>query len=140
MRVAPATVLSASSSDALRRSTVTGVSRNVGSKIRLMLASRAIAVKTSRLLASRKIERRRHLDVRRQVEARRRQIARALDQRLELGLAFARDGDLGAQLVARRAQLLVDVAVGRVQLGGELVLDQRLIELAGGREAAAALK
>ena len=62
-------------------------------------------------------ERRRHLDVLRQVEPRRRQVARPLDERLQLGLAFARDRDLGAQLVARRPQLLVDVAAGRVQLG-----------------------
>jgi len=55
VRVAPATVLSASSSEALRRSTVTGVSRNAESKMRLMLASREIAVNTSRLVASRKV-------------------------------------------------------------------------------------
>ncbi len=48
------------------------------------------------------------LGVRRQIEARRRQVARALDQRLQLGLAVARDRDLGAQLLARVAQRLVD--------------------------------
>src|SRR5258705_4682696 len=40
VRVAPATVFKASSSVAFRRSTLTGVSRNAASKIRLMLASR----------------------------------------------------------------------------------------------------
>src|SRR5215470_12459741 len=54
VRVAPATALSASSRLALRRSRVTGVSRNCGSKTRLMPPRRAMAVKTSRLLASRK--------------------------------------------------------------------------------------
>ena len=55
VRVAPATVFSASSSVALRRSTVTGVSRNAESKMMLMFAIRAIAVNTSRLAASRKV-------------------------------------------------------------------------------------
>src|SRR5213078_4358911 len=43
VRVAPATVFNASSSDAFRRSTVIGISRNTGSKMRLMLAKRLIA-------------------------------------------------------------------------------------------------
>ncbi len=55
VRVAPATVLSASSRVVFRKSTVTGVSRNDESKIRLILARRAMAVKTSRLLASRNV-------------------------------------------------------------------------------------
>src|SRR5205823_3830346 len=48
------------------------------------------------------------------------------------------DGDLRAQLVARRAQFFVDVAVARVELRRDLVLDERLIELAGRREPPAA--
>ena len=63
-------------------------------------------MKTSRLLASRKVSDAGILTPLRQIEARRRQVARALDQRLQLGLAFARDRDLGAQLVARGAQLV----------------------------------
>jgi hypothetical protein len=55
VRVALATVVSASGSDVFRRSTVTGVSRNVESKIKLMPAKRAMAVNTSRLPASRKV-------------------------------------------------------------------------------------
>ncbi len=55
VRVAPATVLSASSSDALRRSTLISASRNAVSKMRLMFAKRAIVMNTSRLLASRKV-------------------------------------------------------------------------------------
>ena len=49
-------------------------------------------------------------------------------QRLQLGLAAARDRDLGAEPLPRVAQRRVDLRVGRVQLGGELVLDQRLFE------------
>ena len=55
-------------------------------------------------------------------------------------LPLAVDGDLGAQLRAQRAQLVLDVAVGRVQLGGELELDQRLFGLAGGGVPAAAVE
>ena len=49
-------------------------------------------------------QRRRHLDVLRQVEAGRRERLRPIDQRLELGLAFARHGDFRAQPVARRSR------------------------------------
>ena len=55
VRVAAATVLSASSSVEFRKSTLTGLSRNAGSKIRLMFAIRAMPTKTSRLVASRKV-------------------------------------------------------------------------------------
>ena len=55
VRVAPATVFKESSSEAFRRSSVIGVSRNSGSKIRLMFARRLMATKTSRLLASRNV-------------------------------------------------------------------------------------
>jgi hypothetical protein len=55
VRVAPATVFNASSSVAFRRSTVSGASRNAGSKMRLTPANRLMAVNTSRLPASRKV-------------------------------------------------------------------------------------
>ena len=42
VRVAADTAFSASSSVALRRSTVIGISRNVGSNVRLMSANRAM--------------------------------------------------------------------------------------------------
>ena len=46
----------------------------------------------------------------------------------ELGLAFARDRDLGRAAALRVvAQRFVDLAAGRVQLGRELVFDQRLL-------------
>jgi hypothetical protein len=59
---------------------------------------------TSRLLASR------NLDAGRQIHAGRRQVARAFDNRLQLGFALAGDGNLRAQFVARRTELVVDVA------------------------------
>ena len=139
-RVAPATVLSASSSVALRRSTVIGASRNAGSKIRLMLAMRAMVTKTSRLRRVAEDERRGHLA--RQPGGRvpgGRKVPRALDERLQLGLALARHGNLRAQLIAGGAELLVDVAIRRIQFGGELVLDERFVELTGGAETASAL-
>ena len=46
----------------------------------------------------------------------------------------ARDGDLRPQLVSCRVQFLVELTVGRIQLGGDLVFDQRLIELPGRRQ------
>ncbi len=92
---------------------MTGASRNVGSNPRLMLAKRAIA--------------RLHLPG--QIQSLRRQIARALDQRLESGLVLARNRHLRAELIPRRTELVVNLAARRVQLGGELVFDQRLIEL-----------
>src|SRR5581483_6295359 len=42
-----------------------------------------------------------------------------------------------AQLVARRAQLRVDVATPGIQLGRELVFCERQVELAGGGESSA---
>ena len=85
-------------------------------------------------------QRGRHLRVGLQVEAERRQIPGALDDGLEFGLAFARDGDAGTQLIARVAQRFVDVDAAGVQLGGELVLDERGFELPGVREAPALLE
>ncbi len=64
--------------------------------------------------------------------------SRALDQGLELGLALAGHGHLGAQLVARGPQHLVDVAARGVHLGGDLVLDEGLVELPRGGEPPAA--
>ena len=148
--------------DRLRRGDAEERARRAGDRVERVVERGVAQVDGDRRLAERRIEdqadvreprdgredvaaagvaedqRRRHLHVLRQVEAGRRQVARALDERLELGLALARDGDLRAQLVARRAQLLVDVAARRVQLGGELVFDERLVELADGREPAAA--
>ena len=64
---------------------------------------------------------------------------RALDQRLELGPAAARiDGYLGAQLLPGVAQRGVDLRVGRIELGRELELDDRLFVALGRRQPAAA--
>ena len=82
-------------------------------------------------------ERRGHLHALRQVEAGRRQVARSLDDRLKLGLAFASHRHLRTQFVARGPQLVVHVAVARVQLRRDLELHQRLVQPARGREPAA---
>ncbi len=87
-----------------------------------------------------KEERGRHPHVPWQIETLRRLFAGVLDECLELCLAFARDSKFRSKLVTGDAQLLVDVAARRIQLRGELVLDQRLIVLAGCCEAAAALE
>ena len=59
------------------------------------------------------------------------------DQRFEARLAVFANRDLGAQLRARVLQLALDVGVAGIELGGELVFDQRLFELAGRRRGGA---
>jgi hypothetical protein len=76
----------------------------------------------------------------RQIEAGRRQVPRAVDQCLELGLALARDGDPDAQFVTCGPQFVVDDVARGVQIGGHAVFDQGFVELADGREAAGALQ
>ena len=119
---------------------MTGASRNAGSKPTLMSAILPIAMNTRRLPAPLKKSDSGIFDVDGEVESGRGKRARPVDQGLQLGLAFARDGDLGAQLVARLADRGVGFAARRVELGGRFVLDERLLVLAGRVEAAAALE
>ena len=63
----------------------------------------------------------------------RRQVARSLDQRLELGLAFARHGEPGSRASAAFRAAPLDVGGGRIQLGSELELGERLFVTFGGR-------
>ena len=70
----------------------------------------------------------------RQIESGRGEVPRAVDEGLQFGLAAARDGDLRAQALAGFAQRGVGQGVGRVELGRELVLDQRLLVSFGGGE------
>ena len=86
----------------------------------LMFASRAMAMKTSAAARIAEHERSRHLDVLRQIESRRRQFARLFDQRLECRETVARCQCLGTKLLASGAELVLDVAARRVQLGCEL--------------------
>ena len=105
-----------------------------------MFAKRAIAVKTSRLLASRKVSDAGILTFcGRSRPGGGRSRVRSISVCSSV-LPSRGDGDRRAQLVARRAQFVVDVAARRVQLGRQLVLDERLVELAGRGEPAAALK
>jgi hypothetical protein len=101
-----------------------GASRKPGSKTRLMPAKRPSAMNTIRLLALLNTSGVRELDAGRQLQARRGEIRRTLDERLQLGLAFARHGELGAHLLPGVPQRRVDVGGQRVQLGRELELDQ----------------
>ena len=64
----------------------------------------------------------------REVQAWRSEITRAIDQVLEIRPPIAGHVDLRAQPLTRLAQGGVDERVGRVQLGGDLVLDHRLLE------------
>ena len=72
-----------------------------------------MAVKTSRLLASRNISVSGIVDVVGQVGAGQRRVEALLDQRLELRLAFVVDGDLRAQLRTRPGHLVLNRAVAR---------------------------
>ena len=74
----------------------------------------------------------------RQVESRRGKVARLLDERLKLGLAFARHGQLGPDLLARILQRRLDIRVGRVQFRGELILGERVFVPLGRRQPPAA--
>ena len=85
-------------------------------------------------------ERSRHLGVRRQVEAGCREVARRLDQGLQRRLPLTRHRGIRAQLAACRAQLGVDVSAGWIQLGRQLVFNERLIVPAQRGKAPAALK
>jgi hypothetical protein len=60
------------------------------------------------------------------------QCLRTVDQRFELRLAFARDRDAGPQLRADGVEELLDIGIARIQLGGGLQLDERLVQLPGG--------
>ena len=71
------------------------------------------------------------LGIGRQIGARQRRGEALRDQRFEPRLAVFANRDLGAQLRARVLQLALDVGVAGIELGGELVFDQRLFELAG---------
>ena len=102
-------------------------------------ASFARSVKTSRLLACALVwSVDGSLQAARQLEALGRQVARAGDERLQPRLAPARARELRAQAVARHLQLALDVAARRVELGGDLVLEQRLVVLLRRRQAAGA--
>ena len=138
--------------DRARRRDAKEAARRAGHGVERVLERRVAEVDGQRLIAKRRVEDqadvreprdgrenfaavgiaedqgRRHLHAGREVEARRRQVARAFDERLQLGLALARDGDSRAQLAARRSQLVVDFAVRRVQFGGDFVFGERLIE------------
>ena len=141
VRVAPATALSASSSDALRRSTVTGASRNAGSKTRLMLANRAIVEEHVAAARVAEHQRRRHLDAGgRSRPGGGRSRVRSISVCSSV-LPSRATAILRAQLVARRcaARRRCRRSPG-FSSDGELVLDQRLFELAGRGEPAAALK
>ena len=87
-----------------------------------------------------KDERARHLDVRWQIETGRRQIARPVDEALKLRLAFTRDGDFRAELVAGGSQFLVDSGVGRAQFGGHAIFHDGFVELPDGRQPASSLQ
>ena len=140
LRVAPATVFSASSSVALRRSTVTGASRNCVSKIRLMPPNRAIVVNTSRLLASRKMSDAGILTFGGR--------SRPGGGRLRVRSMSVWSSVLPSRDTATlsRSLLRVDrssssiVGARGVQLGGDAVFDERLVELADGGQAARALQ
>ena len=77
-----------------------GVSRNVESKPRLMPDRRAIVRNTSRLLASRNVSESGIFTSDWEIEADRRQVARPLDERLELGFSFTRHRDSGSELIS----------------------------------------
>jgi len=70
-------------------------------------------------------ERGRQAHVGREVESRRRQRLRLVDQCFQLRLPLAADHDPVAQLRADVAQRVVDVAATRVHFGRDLVFDQR---------------
>ena len=100
---------------------MTGASRNAGSKPRLMLANRAIAMKTSRLLASRKMSDAGIFDVCGQVESGRRQVARPLDRASAARSCLRATTAILARSLLRVARsCVVDFAARRVQLGGQL--------------------
>lgn len=75
------------------------------------------------------------IDVR-QVGAGRREVPRALEERLQLCLAVGRHRELRAERLPHVLDLTFGVSVRRIQLGGQLQLEQRVVELALGVEAA----
>ena len=131
---------SASSSVALRRSTVTGASRNAGSKIRLMLANRAMAVKTSRLLASRKVSDAGILTpCGRSRPGGGRSRARSISVCSSVLPSRATATFARSLLRVDRSSSSTSPLVG-FSSAASFVLDQRLVELAGRREPAAAVE
>ncbi len=97
----------------------------------------AMAEKTSRELGLAEHERIGKRDVGRQFVTWQRGVEAVGDDRFEARLAVFADRHLRPELRADGLQLVVDVSVGRVQLRGNLQLDQRLFELAGGGRAGA---
>ena len=73
-------------------------------------------------------------DAARQLEADGDEVAGAVDQRFETRLALGRHFDLRRAAARGFRAAPVDVAVGRVELGRHLELDQRLFELARARQ------
>ena len=137
MRVLPVTADSASGSVVLRKSTEITSSRNAGSKTTFRFANFAIALNTVRLVAWLNTSESGSFTPSGSAKTRGREVARAVDERLELGLARARDGDLGAQLLSRLAQSGRHFAIRRVQLRRELELPEGLLMTIRGRQAAA---
>ncbi len=74
------------------------------------------------------------LRVGRQIEPWRREAARALDQRLELGFSVARHRDLRPELLTNVAQRFVHEGIAGVQLRRELVLAERFFVALGAGE------
>ena len=92
------------------------------------LANRGVDIARARIAENHRLG---QLRIGRQVGPRQRSGEALFDQRLETRLAVFADGDLGAELRAGLLPLELDVGVGGIQLGGELILDERLFEVPG---------
>ena len=81
-----------------------------------------------------------HLHVGRQIETDRRQVARPLDQRLELGFSFTRHCDFGPELIACVGEGGFDLVARGIQLGRQLKFNERFLELSASRKPAAPIE